>query len=723
MAYAHSANDRGERHDLVEHLRGTAELAAEFAGAFGAGDLAHCLGLWHDLGKFHPDWQRYLLACETNPKLRGSGPDHKRAGAAFASERVGPAAMLVQGHHGGLHFPTEFQTWLREPPAQAAVSEALALARVAIDGLAAAGAPAVPEFAQQDAHTAEFFLRMLYSTLVDADFLDTERHFNADKAAIRGAMVSPADLFAGLEEDQREQFGAAPDTEVNRARREVYAHCLHAATQPPGVFRLAVPTGGGKTRSALAFALRHAALHGMARVIVAVPFLTITEQTADVYRGVFGMGDGERPIVLEHHSQALAMRAEGDATAPAELWARLAAENWDAPIVVTTTVQLFESLFAAGPKACRKLHRLAKSVIVLDEAQALPPHLLTPILDGVQQLTAHYGASVVISTATQPAFESIPIFRSVAASEIVPDPARYFRTLKRVDYDLRLDRTLDWGEAAALLRAEPQALAILNTKNDALALLEALDDPAALHLSTLLCGAHRRRVIAEVRRRLRAGEPCRLVATQVVEAGVDLDFPLALRALGPLDAIVQAAGRCNREGRLARGRAIVFRPADGGMPPGAYRLGAQVAEAILAHPGVDPADPDVPRAYFARLFESLNTDSKGIQQLRAGLDFPEVNRRFQMIEEETESVVVTNYGADADQREVRRAVERLRQGAPDARRLLRDMQLYTVAVRSREVQRYQREGLISPVMDGLGEWQGRYDRVTGLVAAIGDLVV
>ncbi|MFW6206810.1 MAG: CRISPR-associated helicase Cas3', partial [Gemmatimonadota bacterium] len=308
-----------------------------------------------------------------------------------------------------------------------------------------------------------------------------------------------------------------------------------------------MPTGGGKTLSGMGFALRHALVHGFERVIVAIPYTSIIEQTADTYRGVFGDG------VLEHHS-AVASEAHEDADPVSwhQLWRRLAAENWDARIVVTTTVQLFESVFANRPAPCRKLHNLVGSVLILDEAQTLPSHHLAPILAALSELTAHYRMSVVFCTATQPAVSAQPYAQVFeAAREIVPAPGTYFAALRRVTYEVPASsERWSWQRVADEMRRSDQCLAVVNTKADALALLEVLDAPEVLHLSTNLCGAHRREVLADVRERLQSGRPCRLVSTQVVEAGVDLDFPLVLRAVGPLDRIVQAAGRCNREGSL-----------------------------------------------------------------------------------------------------------------------------------------------------------------------------
>jgi CRISPR-associated endonuclease/helicase Cas3 len=714
MAFAHSANSSGQRHSLVEHLRGVAEQTAAFAANLGAEELGRYLGLWHDLGKFHPGFQQYLLACEAEPTAHRRGPDHKAAGALLAQNHSGLPALLIQGHHGGLREPAEFNGWLDERDKAGAAHEALALARQVMADLEPSQQLSFPAQVENDSLAAELFLRLLFSCLVDADYLDTERHFRRELSEQRTESVVTHDLWDCFERNQAALTGQSQDT-LGQARHAIYEACLDAAEQPPGLFRFTVPTGGGKTRSAMAFALRHALAHGLHRIIVAVPFISITEQTAEVYRHIFDER-GVEPVVLEHHSAVAEALDEGDLFQPASVWARLAAENWDAPIIVTTTVRLFESLFANTPSRCRRLHRLARSVIILDEAQALPPQLLTPALDALRELCFHYGSTVVLSTATQPAFETIPTFAALPATAIVADPAPFFRQLQRVRYEWRTDRLLAWPEVAQLLQGEHQGLAVVNTKKDALALLDALADPDVFHLSTLLCGAHRRRVIQELAARLPAGQPCRLVATQVVEAGVDLDFPLVLRALGPLDGIIQAAGRCNREGHLPYGRAVIFEPADGGLPTGPYRTATNITQALLGRGDLDPDDPAVPSAYFRQLFESVSTDRDGIQALRQRFEYPEVARRFRMIEEDTDAVVITTYGSDEEQRRVRSLVEQLRHDASAARLILRRLQPYVVSLRRREVERFRRQGYITPVLDGLGEWLGRYDPMRGLVA-------
>jgi CRISPR-associated endonuclease/helicase Cas3 len=709
LPFAHSANAQGVRHDLVQHLVEVADLAASFADHLSAREIGYYAGLWHDVGKFSDAFQRYLHDCE-NPERKMRGPDHKAAGATLASEHLGLAALVIQGHHGGLKSREDFRNWLVERAKKLDLTEAVELAAAALPNLVPCPRPALPIEVENNTLSAEFFVRMLFSALVDADYLDTERHFRLDRSALRSGTPPLESLSARFNTDQARISGRGSDV-LSRARHEIYQACLDAADHSPGLFRLSVPTGGGKTRSAMGFALRHALRQGLRRVVMAVPFVTITEQTAGIYRGIFG-----DDAVLEHHS---AVRSPEDETGDFHNTAvrhKLAAENWDVPIVVTTSIQLFESLFANSTSQTRKLHRLARSVIIVDEAQALPAYLLTPILDALRQLCAHYGATVVISTATQPAFESIAGFASLGAREIVPDPGRFFRLLDRVTYEWP-NAPMTWSECARRMRSAAQCLVVVNTKRDAFALLDALGDTRTLHLSTLLCGAHRAAVIQAVRELLASGAPCRVVSTQVIEAGVDLDFPLVMRAMAPLDAVIQAAGRCNREGRRAeKGRVIVFKPETGGMPAGFYRTAVGVTESVLGgRYELDPNDPRLAATYFERLFASLDTDRERIQEFRHSFNYPEVSARFRMIDEDTESVVVA-YGPSKTQRRMREIIERLRSGAPDGRYLIRELQPYLVSVRTSVANKYRIRGLVREVRPGIGEWLGTYDPIRGLVA-------
>lgn len=733
MAYAHSKNNQGKRHDLIEHLTTVAERARDFAASFGGGDLAYWAGLWHDLGKFHPDFQQYLRDCEEK-RQSVHRVDHKRAGTKVAWDKGLLISLLIKGHHGGLPAADELRGWVGQREFQSAVEEALTRARSTLGArLDPSPLPAPPTWAN-DPLGGEFFLRMVFSALVDADCLDTEAHFNPDRAGAREGAPDLAALGAKLDSDQArllmdaEKASVTPlQREVNSVRREVYEACLAAAAQAPGFFRLTVPTGDGKTRSGLAFALRHALAHGLGRVIVAIPYTSIIEQTAEVYRDIF---DDAR-AVLEHHSAVAGREGEDDApVTPEMLWARLATENWDAPIVVTTMVQLFESLLGSRTSACRKLHHLARSVIVLDEVQTLPPHLLVPTLDVLHRLVANYGVSVVLCTATQPALDESPSFRGIGVHEIVPQDEEHFVTLKRVGYEWPcLSERWSWERVAEELRATRQAMVVVNTKADALAILDALGDPEALHLSALLCGAHRRAVLAEVRRRLADDEPCRLVATQVVEAGVDLDFPVVLRALGPLDRIVQAAGRCNREGRLVGlGRVVVFAPEEEHQPGVAYRAGTDVTRVLLRVAAGDPNlhDPATFTTYFRRFYATRDLDHKKVEEQRQALNYPEVARRYHLIDDESVPVVVRYQRVggeeDSESADVHKLLEELRAHPERSRGLVRRLQPYIVGVRQHLLDRYAGEGLAEEVLPGLWEWCGKYDDVRGLGNGEPDLV-
>lgn len=730
MYYAHSKNDAGDRQGLLEHLRGVATRAREFAAPLGAADLAEAVGLWHDLGKFNPDWQQYLRECETDPKRRfGKKIDHKAAGALLACDGgYDKLALIVQAHHGGLKTETAMlDRWLPQRERTLDLRGILVQARQHVPELASIPPLDFPAHAVTSHTALEIFLRLLFSTLVDADGLDTEGHTHPEHTALRTSSATMKDLWEHFERQPAPQQATDDITgyqeETYEYREKMYTACVAAAERPPGIFRLTMPTGGGKTRSGLAFALRHAMLHEKKRIIVAVPFISITEQTAKTYRDLFApLGE---TVVLEHHSAARDAADEEGEPQPEMAWARLAAENWDAPIIVTTTVQLFESLFSNRVSACRKLHRLANSVIILDEVQALPPRLLDPILDALRTLTA-YNTTVVLSTATQPAYEFLPIAANTDFQQIVEGANRYFAAMQRVRYKWRMEREMPWTEVAALMREQKQCLAVVNTKADAAALWDALggaDDPDAFALSTNLCGAHRQQTIAEVKRRLdpKVNEPCLLVSTQVIEAGVDLDFPRVLRAFAPLPSIIQAAGRCNREGKLGfqGGEVIVFR-SEGDHAPSGYRVDKQLTEAWLAIPGRDPDNLDDLAAFFKDAFAFSNTDEENIQQFRIALDYPKVAEKFRMIDDDTESVIITEYKEERQPDDKRPTVLELLDALYNchgkARDIMRQLQPYIVAVRRDAVPQLRNNRVIGPeIIPGVSEWHG-YDQKVGIVA-------
>lgn len=708
---AHTKNLLGKRQGLEEHLHNVAEAAAQYSTAFSGDKFAYFAGLLHDIGKYDPAFQQYLLNAEQNPTGHARGPDHKRAGAALAAitELESLLALLIAGHHGGLPARSDYIVDIRGHIKEKVVQDAIATAKSVLPELQTIPQDLLPVRMHSELER-ELFTRIAFSALVDADFLDTEQHFNAGKRPERDHHWHIADLWSAFEAAYQQKFAGAERSPLNTIRAEVYQSCLQAASLPPGFFRLTVPTGGGKTLASLAFALQHALEYSRERIIYAIPYTSIIDQTAKVFREIFN----DEQAFIEHHSD-ISLPDPAKPTS-AEIHRRLAAENWDASLIATTTVQLFESLMGCGTSKCRKLHNIAKSVIILDEAQMLPVYFLTPILDVLRQLVAHYGVTVVLCTATQPDFESRQGFEGLSdIREIVPEPQRYFAQLKRVEYHLPAeDETWTWEEVANRVRAEHQILVIVNTRRDAIELLDTLSphdglgeesDSGLFHLSTRLCSAHRKAVLEEVRHRLKSGEPCRLIATQVIEAGVDVDFPLVMRALGPLDSIVQAAGRANREGKMPQpGKVIVFVPENGHKPKGSYLVGTDIAGRLLNDGGADLHDPALYQAYFREYYRYPNRDHHGIQELRKRFNYPEVAQTFRMIEDDSVPVIV-RYQPVVEK--IENLLDKLRSSTHLRREDLRALQPYTVNLLKHEFNKVQRNLL--EVIPGVWEWCGKYD--------------
>lgn len=517
---------------------------------------------------------------------------------------------------------------------------------------------------------------MLFSALVDADFIETERFYTP--AAPRGTHTDLAALRAALARRLCE-FGR-PETAVNRLRAEVLEAAGKAACQPPGLFTLTVPTGGGKTLTSLRFALDHAQAHGLRRVIFVAPFTAIIEQTAEVFRDALGDSDA----VLEHHSSFDAEETFADETQAERL--KLAAQNWDRPVVVTTAVQVFESLFANRTQKCRKLHNIARSVIVVDEAQTLPVNYLRPCLAALKELVRGYGCSVVLCTATQPAIRDDDGLRSDEAipagetREIAPDPPELYRRLKRVE--AQFVGRLENGELAARV-AGRKALVVVNNKRQARTIYDLLSRGNALHLSTNMTAAHRRDVLT----RVRDGFDGPVISTALVEAGVDLDFAEVWRAVAGLDSIVQAAGRCNREGKSDQlGKVHVFEPEDGFPPPPELQQNAEIARDILRAHAHDPLSHKAVHAYFQRLYWDRDADldsraiMRRIKETGSRLDFPfaDIAHDFRLIEEVTRPLIIGAgaYGLDD-------TTQRLLEYGQHAGGIARAVQRFTVSVSPR----------------------------------------
>ncbi|SPF50725.1 CRISPR-associated helicase Cas3/CRISPR-associated endonuclease Cas3-HD [Candidatus Sulfopaludibacter sp. SbA4] len=653
--YAHSENERGDWNPLRLHLGGVAERARGFAEAFGAGEGAFLGGLLHDLGKYGDLFQERL-------KGREKGLDHWSIGASVCLERYRSSeiAMAIQGHHLGLQWwdrdelrkllPLELEG--NVPGGRRLTGDrGVLLDRFRADGLTLPeGVARTPPDAKSAA--AMLDLRMLFSALTDADYLATEEHF--DEAAAR--MREPAaELRPGVAAEVLDRYlqvlaaGTDSSSAVAGLRHDLLEACRAAATGAPGLFTLTAPTGAGKTLSTLAFALRHAEENALRRLVVVMPFLSIIDQTARVYREALAeMGDGER-YFLEHHSLAIeAVDGEGQ---DARLRGMLA-QNWDAPVIITTSVQFFESLFSNSPAACRKLHRLAGSVIVFDEVQTLPLKVVLPTLATLSHLAARYRSSVVFSTATQPAFRHLDeqvrryCTNGWQPRELAPEELRLFERARRVrvEWPQRGER-VGWGELAAQFEGLSQVLCIVNLKRHARDLFHVLKPQwgeDVFHLSTAMCPKHRGVVLAGVRKRLEEGKRCALVATQCVEAGVDLDFPAAFRALGPLDAVAQAAGRCNRNGKLETGVLRVFRPEDEGYPAGVYQQAADLTGVLLnREEGISIDDPAAFEEYFRMLYGITKLEDRELREAVLTKHFPNVREHYRIIEQDSVNAVVT----------------------------------------------------------------------------------
>jgi len=679
-AFAHSRENRPESEwePLVDHLRAVERRAAEHAAAFDSAPWGALAGRWHDLGKYLPELQE---------RLRGSPVrvDHASPGAVLGEEvgSIGGTslAFAIAGHHAGL-ANRESRGEARQLPLSdrlEAGRPGLARVRDAADReLIVVEQPPLPPFLQRlpaasttekdrSRRRHELWTRFLFSALVDADRLETARFYD------RGRPESNFDSISTLRERLDAGLtGFAADTPVNEMRARVLADCRARAELPPGLFSLSVPTGGGKTLSGMAFALRHAELHGLRRVVVAIPYTSIIEQNAAIYADTLGGHN-----VIEHHSAIDEQQAMED-DRERETRRRLAAENWDAPVIVTTNVQLFESLFSNEPSRCRKLHNLARSVIVLDEAQALPPEFLDCALDALRELVEVYGCTVVLCTATQPALtrrESLPMgFEPGSVREIIEDPRTLAEALERVSVHWPEPGVTPYEAVARDLKRHDRALAIVHLREDARTLAKLLPPEHRFHLSALMCAAHRSEVLAEVRQRLLDGLPCRLVATQLIEAGVDVDFPVVYRALAGLDSVAQAAGRCNRNGKIPRGDLHVFR-AETNPPPGLLRIGLQSAVAMLAAHGPDLriTDADQMEHYFRIYYGKCKTDGKGVQPERANRNFATVAGRVRLIEDDWSVPLVVPWGD---------AMERVRRHeANPTRETARALQRYIVQVR------------------------------------------
>ncbi len=640
--YAHvreSANDNKKYQTVAQHLTGTAELCRGFAAAFGADADGELAGLAHDIGKCTEEFQNRLL---------NDGPivDHATAGAMACAVRGSRyVSACVAGHHGGLPDFGNMRTARKDDGTfygrLLKGRDEQCLGRCGDSGVTLPP-PTVSAAQKLTPLQASFWMRMLYSCLVDADFLDTEQFMNGERG--RGGYDDIPTLLARLQ--AYIEPWQQPKTELNRLRCEILNTCIRASSKPKGIYTLTVPTGGGKTVTSLAFALRHAVEHGMRRVIYVIPYTSIIDQNAQVFRDILGSGN-----VLEHHSGVQFDLFDG---APAkDVRKALATENWDMPVVVTTAVQLFESMYAARSSQCRKLHNLANSVIIFDEAQMLPLPHLRPCVAAMASLAEQFHSTVVLCTATQPSLDDLlhTYAPDRPVTELCPQTAALYDRFRRVTF--RRVGTLTDEALAEHLGGQRQVLCIVNSRKAAQSLYALLPPEGSYHLSTLMIPAQRQALLVEIRERLRRDEPCRVVSTSLIEAGVDVDFPAVYRELAGLDSVMQAAGRCNREGKRPADESVVTIFERTELPPLLFQTAIGAAREALEEDR-EPAAPET----MARYFHSLRgltgdvLDKQGVikafTQGIEGCEFPfrTVAETFHLIDQNTYTVYIP-YGEGA----------------------------------------------------------------------------
>lgn len=725
---AHLAHIREEEkgcfveQSIEEHCLNVARLARELIyedeDSCGLKDLAYNAGLLHDFGKYRPDFQRYILAA-SGANLSGKVPPkapHAIVGAIEARRLfddpmiADTLAYCISGHHRGLYDHNEMERRLRHGEHKRWCDACEKL--TSVEDLGTTDCDDVGE-----SYDLQMAIRMLFSALVDADRLDTERFMTPDLSAerlrIRGNYASLCTLRERLRA-KTESFSSAPDTPVNRARAYFLESCrVHGAESDPGIYTLSLPTGAGKTISSMAWALEMAIRNHHDRIIYVIPYTSIITQTAMVFREIFG-----KENILEHHSEVVVeQQTEDDKSDEQMSRLKFLTENWDAPIILTTNVQFFESLFASKPAKCRKVHSIANSVIVMDEVQALPEGFLSPILSAIDTLSEAFHCSILCCSATQPVYDEdlnspddgsdyyTPLD---TRGDLVPREAKYFVPFDRVDYHLE-PQTVTSQELADRLAAEHSVLCVVNSRKDAGQVYRALRDLSkvkadeVIHLSRSMCSAHLRRAIETIKERMREGKPTKVISTQLIEAGVDLDFPCVWRAHSGLGSIIQAGGRCNREGKMERGQVFVFSLADGSRPFGNIARGCNATKMLLhklSNKITDPTDPEVIAKYYRLYFKDIpDFDTEGIEKDLTedpeDINFESAAQRFKLIDDEGTFPVIVPY-----KEEGKALVRKIRNHEILTREDYHRMQEYSVSLRQGDYSTLLSHGNIEQIQWG-----------------------
>ncbi|HZJ78565.1 MAG TPA: CRISPR-associated helicase Cas3' [Clostridia bacterium] len=669
--FAAHIRDDGKIQTVKEHLDGVANLAEGFGNSFSSGDYAYLCGMLHDIGKYSKKFQKRIFEG-------GNRADHSTAGALEINNRLQGIGFLlsycVAGHHTGLPDGGSIADTIDEPTLNGRLRRKLEPYikfedEVNIKELIPSSALPIRPL-KKIGFSVSFYIRMLFSCLVDGDFLDTE-NFMSDNP--RNVIDKSINLLNLKLDEYIKGFGS-PTSEINKKRTEILNCCIEKSTCNKGLYSLTVPTGGGKTVSSLAFALKHAKKHKIDRVIYVIPYNSIIEQNAGVFKKILGEEN-----VLEHHSDFSYDDKDDDINKLLQRQ-KLSTENWDMPVVVTTTVQFFESLFANKTSKCRKLHNIANSVIIFDEAQMFPTQYLLPCVHAISELVFNYGSTAVLCSATQPALNSF-FPKEIECQEICENTKELFEFFKRTKI-IQLGELED-KELAERMNTEKQVLCIVNTRKQAQNIFKLLDNDGSYHLSTLMYPQHRKRIFSEIRNRLKDGLPCRVVSTSLIEAGVDVDFPVVYRAEAGLDSEIQAAGRCNREGKRGESPVYIFKPCEEYRQhmPSMLRRPTEIAHSIASQ-FYDISTPEAISSYFSLLYKMTGSglDTKNIVEkfengFEKGMSFPfaQIATEFNLIESSTYSIVIP------DNYEAKKLVQILRSGER-SKQLLRQLQQYTVSV-------------------------------------------
>lgn len=694
MKTAH-INDLGKKQSIEKHLKGTAELAQNFANDFDCGEMGYFCGILHDIGKYSEEFQRRI-----NDPLYTQKVDHSTAGAMEAMKRKNPpAAMVIAGHHSGLldggsrkadseSDGTFFGRLKKTLPDYSEWEKEISTNDAGIPG-----------FCAESGFAMSFFVRMLYSCLVDADYLDTEKFMN-DGKIIRGGSASVEELCASFENYIqkwlcRTDFQSGEQKALCARRNDILKECMeNGESFDRGLYTLTVPTGGGKTTASLGFALKHMRARGMKHVIYVIPYTSVIDQNAEVFSGILGKDN-----VLEHHSGVLYEIADEEGADSDAYKKALATENWDMPVIVTTAVQFFESLFANKSSKCRKLHNLANSVIVFDECQTLPIPYLEPCVAAISELVKNYKSTVILCTATQPALENVfaRYMPDRQIREICGGMKEMFVRFKRSVISNAGVLTLD--ELQNRIAAKEQVLCIVNRRKTAQEIYSRIPTEGAYCLTTLLCPFDRKRKFREIKERLRKGLPCRVIATSLIEAGVDLDFPEVYRQETGLDSLIQAAGRCNREGKRDPQECNVYLFRLEGDDASFVRQNADALREIMRK-HQDLSDLEAVSDYFIFYRELIgreNLDQKGIiKAFQNGIDgkvfpFATVSKIFKLIENQTKTIYIPT-------EESNRYIESIYGGYSD-RNTFRRLGQYAVNVYTEHYNKLWEAGCLEMVRD------------------------